>query len=47
MVETHHKHGLKVVSFGIDMGERHWFIVGCYLFPDNAYPIERVVMSMG
>ena len=29
----------KVVSFHLVLGDRRWFIVGCYLVPDNALTI--------
>ena len=45
LVEVHQKHGTNIDSFQMAMGERGWFIVGCYLEPDASYYIERVVRS--
>ena len=28
-------------------GQRRWYIIGCYLAPDDAQTIERVVTSLG
>ena len=41
-VEDHHKHGLGVVMFQLDMGYRCWFIMGFYLAPEDASSIEHI-----
>ena len=46
MVEAHHRHIPKIVSFHLAMGPRRWFVVGYYLTPDNATSIKRVVGTM-
>lgn len=46
LVKEHQKHGLKVVRFQLVMGYRNWFVVGCYLDPDDFSSIERVVGAM-
>ena len=28
-------------------GRRRWYIIGCYIAPDDARTIERVVMALG
>ena len=35
-----------VVSFQLETGERWWYIVGCYLDPDNTLMIESVVAAL-
>ena len=44
-VEAYKKHGMKVVNFQLAMEDRRWFIVGCYLVPDNASSIENIVWN--
>ena len=40
-------YGPNVISFEVVTGRRRWYIIGCYLAPDNARRIERVVTAMG
>ena len=42
-VEAVQKFGPNVVGFQLTTGTRRWYIVGCYLAPDNTLTIERVV----
>ena len=36
-----------MISFKVVSGRRRWYIVGCYLAPDYAQTIERVVTALG
>ena len=36
-----------VLSFEVATGGRRWYIIGCYLAPDDAQTIERVVTALG
>ena len=38
--------GPNVVVFQMDIGERRWYIIGCYLAADDAFTIERVITSL-
>ena len=42
-VEAVQKFGPNVIGFQMVMGARRWYIVGCYLAPENISKIERVV----
>ena len=35
-----------VVGFQLATGERRWYIVGCYLGPDNTSMLESVVVAL-
>ena len=35
-----------VVSFQLESGDRWWYIVGCYLAPDDASTIEDIVAAI-
>ena len=39
------KFGPNVVGFQLATGARQWYIVGCYLAPDNTSTIESVVSA--
>ena len=39
--------GRNVLSFEVTMGARRWYIIGCYLAPDDADTIDRVVTALG
>ena len=39
-------YGPNVISFEVANGRRRWYIIGCYLAPDNARTIERVVAAL-
>ena len=38
--------GPNVVGFHLATGEQRWYIVGCYLAPDNTLTIESVVAAI-
>ena len=46
-VEAVREYGPNVLSFNVATGARGWYIIGCYLAPDNADTIERVVTALG
>ena len=46
-VEEVRQYGPNVLSFEVVSGRRRWYIVGCYIDPDDAQTIERVVTAMG
>ena len=45
-VEAVQKFRTNVVGFQLAMGEWQWYIVGCYLAPDNTLVIESVVATL-
>ena len=46
-VEEVRQYGPNVLSVEVVSGRRRWYIVGCYITPDNAQTIERVVTALG
>ena len=44
-VEEMRQYGPNVISFKVVTGRRRWYIIGCYLAPDDARTIERVVTA--
>ena len=36
-----------MLSFEVVTGRRRWYIIGCYIAPDDAQTIERVVTALG
>ena len=40
-------YGPNVISFKVVTGRRRWYIIGCYIAPNNARTIERVVTALG
>ena len=46
-VEAVRKYGPNVLSFKVATEARWWYIIGCYLAPDGAEMIERVVAALG
>ena len=46
-VEEVMPYGPNVISFEVVTSRRRWYIIGCYLAPDDARTIERVVTAMG
>ena len=40
------KYGPNVIGFQLATGERRWYIVGCYLAPDDTLTIARVVEAL-
>ena len=45
-VEAVRQFGFNVVGFQLAMGARRWYIIGCYLTPDNTSTIESVVVAL-
>ena len=45
-VEAVQQFGPNVVGFQLATGERWWYVVVCYLAPDNTLTIERVVATL-
>ena len=46
-VEEVREYGPNVISFEVATGRRRWYIIGCYIAPDNARTIERVFTALG
>ena len=46
-MEAVRDYGLNVLIFEVATGGRRWYIIGCYLAPDDARTIERVVTALG
>ena len=46
-MEAVRDYGPNVLSFEVATGGRRWYIIGCYLAPDDARKIERVVTALG
>ena len=46
-MEAVREYGPNVLSFEVETGGRRWYIIGCYLAPDDARTIERVVTALG
>ena len=46
-VEKVREYGPNVLSFKVVTGRRRWYIIGCYIAPDDARTIERVVTALG
>ena len=46
-VEEVRPYGPNVISFEVVTGRRRWYIIGCYLAPDDARTIEQVVTDIG
>ena len=47
VVEEVQQYGPNVLSFEVVSGQRRCYIVGCYIAPDDAQRIERVVTALG
>ena len=45
-VEVFHLHNANIFSFQLASGVQWWYIMGCYLVPDDASTIEGVVTSI-
>ena len=46
-IEAHQKHFANTVSSQLELGRQRRFISGCYLAPDDASNIQRVVTAIG
>ena len=40
------QYGPNIMSFGLATGARRWYIIRCYLAPDNTSTIESVVAAL-
>ena len=45
-IEEVRPYGPNVIRFEVVTGRRRWYIIGCYLAPDDARTIERVVTAL-
>ena len=45
-MEVVRKFGPNVLSFQLETGAWRWYIIGCYLVPDDTSTIERVVAAL-
>ena len=45
-VEALQTYGENIVSFQMASGNRWWYIVGCYLAPENTSNIEDIVVAI-
>ena len=46
-MEADREYRHNVLSFEVATGGCRWYIIGCYLAPDDARTIERVVTALG
>ena len=46
-VEAVREYGINFLRFEVATGARRWYIIRCYLAPDDAETIERVVAALG
>ena len=46
-VEALREYVPNVLSFEVATGARQWYIIGCYLAPDDDEMIERAVAALG
>ena len=47
LVKSIQEFGPNIVCFQLGMGELRWYIVGCYIIPDDTSTIEIVVVALG
>ena len=40
-------YGPNFIRFKVVTGRRRWYIIGCYIAPNDAWTIERVVTTLG
>ena len=45
-MEVVQQFGPKAISFQLETGERRWYIVGCYLFPNDTLMIDSVIDTL-
>ena len=45
-VEAVIQYGPNVMSFELATGARRWYIIGCYLAPDDTSTIESVIAAL-
>ena len=46
-VEAVREYGPNILSFEVATGAQRWYIIRCYLAPDDAETIERIVAALG
>ena len=46
-VEEVRNYGPNIISFEVVTGRRRWYIIRCYIAPDDARTTKRVVKSLG
>ena len=46
LVEAVQQFGPNIVSFHLETGEQRWYIVGCYLAPDDTSTIDIVLAAL-
>ena len=46
-VEAVREYGSNVISFEVATGARRWYIIRCYLAPNETETIDRVVTALG
>ena len=46
-MEEVREYGPNVISFEVVTGRRRWYIIGCYIAPDDARRIDQVVTALG
>ena len=46
-VEEVRTYGPNVISFEVVTGQRRWYIIGCYIAPDDDWTIEWIVTALG
>ena len=45
-VEALHLYGVNIINFQLALGDQQWYIMGCYLSPENSLTIEDVVVTI-
>ena len=45
-MEADHQFGPNIVIFQLASGERQWYIVGCYLAPQNTLTVESLIATL-
>ena len=45
-MEAVREYGPNVMRFELATGARQWYIIGCYLAPDNTFSIEHVIAAL-
>ena len=46
VVEAQNQRSTNAVSFQLATGDRRWFVMGCYLEPDDGTSIDNIVRVM-
>ena len=45
-VDSIHIYGANIANFKLESGGQKWYIVGCYLAPDNASTIDDIIVAI-